>query len=205
MLDRESCERRVYRLATLLTGDPRAATAVIARVVDAQPDLRRLDGAHLDRLTVLRSREIPPRSLHRTAIPEGVAEAMGSLPAQQREAWVFARVYQLPEREMAKAMDCSHTAINLHLRAADAAMMRWLGEQVQAASAAVLNYSMSIDVPEFYRLQKQRQRQVRKIVMIAGASLAVLVTALLITWLMTRGDSNVTPPGTATKPVQVSP
>src|SRR5262245_27370010 len=43
MLDRESCERRVYRLATLLTGDPRAATAVIIRVVDAQPDLRRLD------------------------------------------------------------------------------------------------------------------------------------------------------------------
>jgi hypothetical protein len=58
MADRESCERRVYRLATLLTGNPKLATGVITAVVDAQPDLRRLDSAHMDRLTVLRSREI---------------------------------------------------------------------------------------------------------------------------------------------------
>ena len=41
MLDRAACERRVYRLATLLTGNPVAATKVITQVVDAQPDLRK--------------------------------------------------------------------------------------------------------------------------------------------------------------------
>ena len=55
MLDREACERRVYRLAALLTGNPVAATRVIRAVVGAQPDLRALDDAHMDRLTVLRS------------------------------------------------------------------------------------------------------------------------------------------------------
>ena len=65
-MERPSCERRVYRLATLLTGDPVAATRVIESVVSAQPDLRRLDNAHLDRLTILRSREINP------ATPSGV-------------------------------------------------------------------------------------------------------------------------------------
>src|SRR4051794_40768972 len=73
MLDREGCERRVYRLATLLTGNPIAATQVIAQVVDAQPDLRQLDGAHMDRLTVLRSREINPSFLIHETVPAAVS------------------------------------------------------------------------------------------------------------------------------------
>lgn len=193
MLDRESCERRVYRLATLLTGDPRAATAVISRVVDAQPDLRKLDSAHLDRLTVLRSREIPPRALHKTSVPDTFADALGSLPAQQREAWVFARVYQLAEREMARAMDCSHTAIHLHLHAADESMNRLLGPVLHAAPQAFLEYSMSLEVPEFYRLHKQRRKQIRTIVLVAGISLSVLIVVLVIAWLASGGERDKPP------------
>ena len=47
MLDRVSCERRVYRLAVMLTGNPTAATRVISEVVNSQPDLSTLDSAHM--------------------------------------------------------------------------------------------------------------------------------------------------------------
>src|SRR4030095_11058661 len=122
MLDREACERRVYRLATLLTGNPIAATKVIAQVVDAQPDLRNLDSAHMDRLTVLRSREVKPAMLVHELAPPEMAEALANLTPQQREAWVFARVYHVPEREVARAMDCSVTATQRHLELAETAL-----------------------------------------------------------------------------------
>ena len=92
MLDRTACERRVYRLAVLLTGNPISATKVIGQVLDAQPDLRRLDSAHLDRLTVLRSREITPAMLVDESIPRDVAAWLAGLDTQQREAGVFIRV-----------------------------------------------------------------------------------------------------------------
>jgi hypothetical protein len=73
MLDRESCERRVFRLAALLTGDSTAAVKVIAQVLDSQQDLRNLDGAHMDRLTVLRSREFKTLTMTDPCIPAEVA------------------------------------------------------------------------------------------------------------------------------------
>src|SRR5688572_23257240 len=106
MLVREACERRVYRLATLLTGNPVAAAGVIAQVMDAQPDLRQLDGPHMDRLTVLRSREIPSAMLVDDAVPVALAQALAGLTPQQREAWILCQVYRTPIREAAKAMDC---------------------------------------------------------------------------------------------------
>lgn len=58
MGSREVCERRAWRLAALLTGDRRSAGWVVARALDAQPDLTRLPDARLDRLVILRSREL---------------------------------------------------------------------------------------------------------------------------------------------------
>ena len=109
MLNRHACERRVYRFASLLTGNPHAAIGVIESVIDAQPDLRRPDSAHLDRLTVLRSREIRPGRIDDAALGPAVAAALSALSAQQREAWVLRHVYRSPFRETARAMDCSIT------------------------------------------------------------------------------------------------
>lgn len=183
MLDREACERRVYRLATLLAGNPAAATNVIAEVVDAQPDLRDLDSAHMDRLTVLRSREIEPATLVHDLIPPKVAEAVAGLTSQQREAWVFARVYRAPEREIARAMDCSVTATMRHLDLADAAMSAKLGAQMAATAApTLLSYSMSMDVPKFYRVERIRRRHARIALMWLGAGAAALIIAAAILW-----------------------
>jgi hypothetical protein len=86
-MDRAACERRVYRLATLLSGDPRAAVRVIESVVDAQPDLRRLDAAHMDRLTVLRSREIRSTALAAgPGLPPRLGPLLAAIAPQQREA-----------------------------------------------------------------------------------------------------------------------
>lgn len=183
MLERAACERRVYRLATLLAGNPTAATHVIEQVVDAQPDLRNLDSAHMDRLTVLRSREIRAATLVHDLVPVAVAEAVASLTPQQREAWVFSRVYQAPEREVARAMDCSVTATQRHLQAADDRIGAALGEAAAGAASLLLAYSMTLDVPGFYRVDQRRRRHARFAMMIiAAAGVALLVAALFLWW-----------------------
>lgn len=184
MPDRESCERRVYRLATLLTGNPKLAAGVITAVVDAQPDLRRMDSAHMDRLTVLRSREIKPGLLQSPEIPEDLADALAALPAQQRESWILTRVYQLPERELARAMDCSLTATKRHLEQADQAMFERLGPELAAdGPRLLLSYSMTLDVPAFFRAQQKRKRIVR-LMMFGLIALLVIVAIVVVGYVV---------------------
>lgn len=182
MLDRRACERRVYRLATLLTGNPNAATRVISSVIDAQPDLRKLDGAHMDRLTVLRSREIASAMIVDAQLPAQVAAAISSLTAQQREAWVFVRLYEVSEREAARAMDCSTAAARMHLDQADAALGRHLGADVGRAAEILVSYSMSLDVPRFHRRTQERRRRrriIRRLILVGIACGFVIAFVLL--------------------------
>lgn len=183
MLNRQACERRVYRLATLLIGDPVTATRVIEAVVDAQPDLRRLDSAHLDRLTVLRSRETGRATIVDAAVPPAVASALASLPIQQREAWVFTHVYRVPQRETARAMDCSVTATTRHLQMAEPAMAAPASDPPKMAANALLKYSMSLEVPAFWRAQRRRRQTMRRLrlAIVVGLVLAAMILAL--TWL----------------------
>jgi hypothetical protein len=182
MPEREACERRVYRLAALLTGNPLAATAVIGDVVDAQPDLRRLDSAHLDRLTVLRSREIAPGRLVDDRVPSPVAEMLAALPPQAREAWVLARVYRTPAREIARAMDCSRTAAQRHLDQADSVM----APHGESAATCLLDFSLGLEVPPFYVARRRRRRRCRLIMRI-GLVLALLGGLAVVVWLLLPG------------------
>jgi hypothetical protein len=181
-LQRAACERRVYRLATLLTGDPVAATRVIEAVVDAQPDLRRLDSAHLDRLTVLRSREIEPAMIADDGVPPALARALADLPGQAREAWVLTHAYRMPLRQTARAMDCSTTATRRHLQRSEGLMAAALGDAAAAAPQLVLAYSMSLGIPAFYRAKRRRRRQVRRVLL----ALCLLAIIALIMWAARR-------------------
>lgn len=183
MLDRHACERRVYRLATLLTGHPVAAVQVIRAVLGAQPDLRRLDSAHLDRLTVLRSRELEPAALVDDDVPREIADTLHGLGPQLREAWVLSRVYQMPEREMARAMDCSLTASRRHLEQADAAMVA-AGCRPVAAARLLLDYTMRIDVPAFYREAERRRRAWMRTAIAIAVAIGALGIIALITWVL---------------------
>lgn len=181
MPTREACERRVYRLATLLTGNPLAATGVITAVVDAQPDLTRVESTHLDRLTVLRSRELRPGMIVADGVDSAVAEALADLSSQCREAWIFARVYRMPLRTMARAMDCSVGATERHLEQAESAMRESLGRDLAAeAPKMLLEYSMTLDVPDFYRAQQRRRRIVRLLLW----ALVVAVCLAVLTWIL---------------------
>ncbi len=185
-LDRAACERRAYRLATLLTGDPVAARGVVEAMVRAQPDLRVLDTARLDRLTVLRSREITPCALQADALDADAAGALASLAAQSREAWLLARTYGLTQRETARAMDCSVTATARHVERADDVMSRTLGgpdepcHGVAGAIEALRAYSKSLQLPQQY-LARQRRRRRRKqllaMVLLVALALAVMAIA----------------------------
>ncbi|MGI9014595.1 MAG: hypothetical protein ACR2GY_10150 [Phycisphaerales bacterium] len=194
MVDRASCERRVYRLAVLLSGNPNAAGAVIRSVLGAQPDLRKLDSSHLDRLTVLRSREVKPAAIMSDAVPLAVAAALAGLTAQQREAWVFHHVYRLPEREMAKAMDCSMHAISMHLQAAEEHMAKVLGgpQQAHSSAKALLAYTLSLDVPKFYRTAMRSAARMRRIM--RWALIAIIVGILMTATLYILHRSGVLEP-----------
>jgi hypothetical protein len=203
MLDRDACERRVYRLAALLTGNPLAATKVIAQVVDAQPDLGHLDSAHMDRLTVLRSREIAPSSLVSDLVPREMAQALASLTPQQREAFVFGRVYHTPLREMARAMDCSTAATERHVHMADAALHGALGAAADKAASTLLSYSMTLDVPAFHRAARLRRKRMRLAMRVTVlVTLAAIITALVMYWA--RPFDGQPRPGPAREPVTAS-
>ncbi|MHC4107155.1 MAG: sigma factor-like helix-turn-helix DNA-binding protein [Planctomycetota bacterium] len=186
-MDRQACERRVFRLAMLLLGGPNAAARVIEAVVDAQPDLGAIDSAHLDRLTVLRSRELRPRAIDSQAVSQDVAEALAGLPVQVREAWVFTRVYQMPPRETAKAMDCSVTATQRHLAAGDGAMSQALGPGAEPARETLLRFSMSLDVPAFYRARKRQRLRRRRLWWAAAALLVLLGMIATLRWWASAG------------------
>ncbi len=181
-MDRQACERRVFRLAVLLLGDPHAAARVIEAVVDAQPDLGAIDSAHLDRLTVLRSRELRPRAIDSQAVSQDVAEALAGLPVQVRETWVFTRVYQMPPRETAKAMDCSVTATQRHLAAGDDAISKALGSGAESAQETLLRFSMSLEVPAFYRARKLQRLRRRRLWRAAAALLLLLGMIAALRW-----------------------
>jgi hypothetical protein len=201
-LNREACERRVYRLATLLTGNRVAATRAIQSVIDVQPDLRKLDSAHMDRLTVLRSREIEAATLVDDQVPHRVAAALASLERQQREAWVFARIYRLAPREAAKAMDCSVTAASRHLERADDAIRAALGDQAGEAAESLVRFSMSLDVPEFYRKRRALRRRLRwgirlivaLLVFVIVVAAFLIVRALVERYVPLGGEDEVAPP-----------
>jgi hypothetical protein len=169
----------VYRLAVLLTGDRVAAARVIEEVVGAQPDLGSLDGAHLDRLTILRSREARGGVLRDRAVPEAVGEALAGLTPQQREAWVLARVYRLGRRELARAMDCSVTASDRHLERADRDMGEAVGARAGDAAAILLRLSHDLDVPDFYRARVARAGRRRLVLIVVVITLIVAALAAI--------------------------
>ncbi len=185
-LDRASCERRAYRLATLLTGDPVAAMGVVEAMVRVQRDLRVLDTARLDRLTVLRSREVTPRALCAAAMDADAAGALASLAVQPREAWLLSRTYGLTRREPARAMDCSVTATARHVERADDVMARMLGgpdgpcRGVVGAIEALRVYSGSLALPPLYLARQRRHRRRRQLlamVLLVATALAVMAIA----------------------------
>jgi len=179
MVEREACERRVYRLATLLTGSPSKALRILDHIVRNQPRLDTLDTTHLDRLTILSCRNARPTALGDEDIPRSAAEALAGLRPQQRETWVLTHVYRLSPRETARSMDCSVTATRRHLEQAEQRMREALGPRGDShAAGAMLRYSMRLNVPQVFYIHQRRRKRIRWTVMIIV--LSIVVSAMVV-------------------------
>jgi len=201
----------VYRLAALLSGNPLAAGEVIHAVLDAQPNLDAMESARMDRLTVLRSREIEPGRIVDDRIPAGLAEAIAHLSPQQREAWVLVRIYHVPMREAARAMDCSVTALTQHMKLSQDAMETALGlagSMTQDDAAELLRaWSLALDVPQFIVQAEHRRKRTRIalgiviVILAVGAIVGALaVIRALETPAHTRSEAATAPTTTTVQP-----
>ncbi len=185
--DLKPIERRIWRLAFLLTGDPEAAAGLITRVLRSRPDPTTLDPARLDRLIILRSRESAPtpRTLSAIDAPEGAASALGAalrLPPQPLEAWVLSRVDLLDELHVSRAMDCSRTATRTHLGAADERMKTLLGDRLEASVGALRAYADALDPEPLIARARERARRHRnrRAAIVLGIGAIALLAAV---WL----------------------
>ncbi len=187
MSSREECERHVYRLALLLTGSQKAATRVIRAVRKAQPDLRRLDRAHLERLTILRSREQRSAGMQVPGLDQNLAAFLGGLDRQPREAWILVHAFGLDQRPAAKAMDCSVTALQLHLDRAHEVMAT---AKLPADAPQQLAESVKhAQLPQFYLEQRRRSMRIRRTAVILGIVLAILGAIAMVRVLLEFASS----------------
>ena len=182
MPTRAQCQRDVYRLALLLTGSRVSATKVIDAVRKAQPDLRRLDHARLQRLTILRSREQPSSRLEDDRLDPTLATFLAGLDGQAREAWLLIHAFDLEQRRAAKAMDCSITALQLHLKRAHEAMA---DAKLQSESARGLHRLVATaEVPAAYVEKQRRAFRIRRMMIILGIVGGVLGLLVLARWML---------------------
>ena len=178
-LDRDACERRAYRLAMLLVGEPEALP-VMERVLAAQPHLETLDGAHLDRLTILACRESQGQPPTSADLPRPAVEALATLTHQEHEAWVLARVHGCPLRETARAMDCSVTATRRHLARATERM----GDGAAETAASLRAFVVDLDLPQVYRRRRRGREQTRRLLMVLGWVTLAATLLAVVTWLL---------------------
>ncbi len=92
-------------------------------------------------------------------------------------------MYRIEMRDAARAMDCSVTATRRHLQVAEEAVAERLGAAVEQAVEALLSYSMTLDVPAFYRAARRRRRRRRLLIMIGAAGAVLLAIIAGLFWL----------------------
>lgn len=190
---RTAIERRTWRLAFLLTGNPNAASSLIERVFKIQKNPASLEPALLDRLIIQNARYLPkstevilPRieGVFNTAPAAAALTAALSLPHQPLEAWTLRRIDDLNELHIARAMDCSKTAARLHLASADDRLTSLLGEKLLPSAAALRTYADALDPAPLitaYR-HKARRRRIAKLklwaIIVAAATLLISFAVL---------------------------
>jgi len=183
-------ERRVWRLAYLLTGDTDGAAALAARVSRSHPDLAAMEPALLDRMVVQEARILAARgATSRPARPPMPADATRAfdaalaMPRQPLEAWVLTRLDDLDPLRVCRAMDCSRTAAARHLAAADEQMKGRLAEHLDRGIVALRAAADALDPAPTITRRRENDRAAdkrRQIILTGGAAIAILGIALAV-------------------------
>jgi len=196
---RRWARRRVWKLASLLSANAEDAEAVAAGVLATRRDLDVLEPARLDRLVVLEVRKRLQARGSRpgegvapgiVAAPDGVegpaAEAhrvVFSMPEQQREAWLLNRIDGLELRRVARAMDCSKTAAERFLEAADQAIEGALGDEADGAVKTLRARLRAVgEGPAIERIEEGLETERRR--RLAAKIAVVVFLVLLAGWVV---------------------
>lgn len=173
----DAYRHRVWRLAVLLTGDTAAAAALFSGIMRHRKRIERVEPQRLDRLILLRARE-RAEALRDPANVEPRFARVYRLPEQPLEAWVLRRVEQLDETVAARAMDCSKTALRLHLKAADEALAEaGAGDSDDPATALRRRIDALDPAPAVARWRAKRRKRRWWVLLLAIALLAALALA----------------------------
>lgn len=187
---RGALERRVWRLAFLLSGDESGAAALVDRVLRARGGAASLEPARLDRLIIQHARSLAARTpADESDLAQVALRAARSLSEQPREAWILSRVDGVDELWMGRAMDCSRTAARMHLATADDFMKSRLGARHDAAVEALRRFADGLDPGPIIAAHREmvKKRRARRVTagVIVGllAGLGALLAALKLGFL----------------------
>ncbi len=190
---RSAVEQRIVRLALLLLANEVEAVQLSGPVLgleQAGADLASLQLPNVDRLVVLRAREVRATEAHavQNVVPGRAGEllrALHALPGQAMEAWIFAHVEKQDLRRVSRTMDCSTTAIARHLEYAERELARRFPDDVEAAAAELRAAYEAFDPApaiETVRAGAARWRARRRT--IVALSLALLAAAIVASVLL---------------------
>jgi hypothetical protein len=166
----EAYQRRVWRLALLLTDSGAQADATLTHVLRTQSDILRIGESRLERMVVLASRQPAEaggeRSLNSLVELDESAvrlwRAVRQLEQQPREAWIFRDLEGAELIPAARAMDCSRTALEqVHRKAALESLQATLGDAYDEALASLRSSLDAIDPTEALELAASVVRQAR--------------------------------------------
>ncbi len=182
----QAYQRRAWRLATLLTGTRERADSLYKHVMNDRRTLKRVEPERLDRLIIQRAREWaakPSRAPGGDRPAEDPVSAgrlaLRELPHQAMEAWLLRRVEQLDPTTAARAMDCSKTAMAMHLEKADAHMHERFGDETPRVAGALRDAADALEpVPRIEPWRERGRRRWFAMVVIAGIIIAIIVAVL---------------------------
>lgn len=154
---RDEIERKVWRRAFALTGDPEGAEAVLVAVWRINPDVARIGESRLDRLIAAKSREhVARRGFARAlragaggAIPAAAGgagekddraarliQAVADLSSPLREAWIMRDVIGMKELDVAQALGAPRETVERHRTLAEETLSLRLEENYHGAIIA---------------------------------------------------------------------
>ncbi len=188
----EAIERRIVRLALLLLANEVEAVRLIGPVLGlerAGADLGELELPNVDRLVVLRAREVRAGKTHEVhaAFPGeagALLRALHELPGQAMEAFIFGHVERHDLRRVSRTMDCSTTAIGRHLESAEAELAARFKGDLEAATAALhAAYEAFDPMPAIQTVRAGAVRRRRRRRWMIAVLLAIIVVAVILAWL----------------------
>ena len=191
MEDRERTERRIWRRALTLTGNPDGASWVLANAWKANANVMRLGESRALRLTAIKSRawiganggyagnRTPANAEALTDDARRFRGALRELEPSAREIWLLKNVVALDEMEIARGLGCTREVVDRYSQAAEHGLMATLGPDMHAGANAWAGFIGSISAADAIEQAQHMQRAIRTRKRIVSLIQIVVVLAVM--------------------------